>query len=68
MELQQHTNLKSVNIKQLIQCNKNAVYMRYGIGMHTVKITSHVTVTIKWTHSLANKQTLFVTIIIIFSI
>ena len=28
MELQQHTNLKSVNIKQLIQCNKNAVYMR----------------------------------------
>ena len=28
MELQQHTNLKSVNIKQLIQCDKNAVYMR----------------------------------------
>ena len=28
MELQQHTNLKSVNNKQLIQCNKNAVYMR----------------------------------------
>ena len=28
MELQQHTNLKSVNIKQFIQCNKNAVYMR----------------------------------------
>ena len=28
MELQQHTNLKSVNIQQLIQCNKNAVYMR----------------------------------------
>ena len=27
MELQQYTNLKSVNIKQLIRCNKNAVYM-----------------------------------------
>ena len=29
MELQQHTNLKSVNIKQFIQCNKkNAVYIK----------------------------------------
>ena len=39
MELQQHTNLKSVNIQQFIQCNKNAVYMRKKINKKATSFT-----------------------------